>query len=195
MAENRIAIDGSASTALTVSASASAPIPTIAGAPPGQSFYFHGMADVPGVVAANNFVSYFNPAASGKTVFFYQLAVTPYATGATTVTVSMLVSRTTAASAGTLVAANTIPRIITTSADPVLEVRTGNPTVTKTGIALIGIPPSVTAAAGGASANGVPSTPPSGAAFVLLPGQGVVLSTASGNVNQLWNTQVTWSEA
>lgn len=165
---------------------------TVASGPAGSKFYTFSLADAPGVVAANNFLSLFNPAASGKTMVLYQLIVAPYATGATTATASLNAFRTTAASAGTLIAAANVGRFVTSDPNPVTEVRTGNPTVTTTGTTLIGIPPSVTSAAGGASPAA--AAVPSGASFVITPGQGVVFTTALGNVNQLWNINITWAE-
>lgn len=165
---------------------------TVPAGPAGAKFYTHALADVAGVVAANNYLSLFNPSGSGKTMVLYQLIVAPYATGATTATASLNAFRTTAASGGTLVAASTVNRFVTADPDPVVEVRTGNPAATTVGATLIGTPPAVTAAAGGASAT-VAATP-SGASFVIVPGQGVVFRTALGNVNQLWNINITWAE-
>lgn len=171
-------------------------IPTvnsIPAAPVGAKFYFHSIADVPGVVAANTFLSIFNPLGSGKTLIFYSASIIPWATAATTATVSLNIFRTSAASAGTLIAASNVNRFTTTDANPVAEVRVGNPTVTTVGATLLGIPPAVTNAGEGLSASASPSVP-SGAGFVCLPGQGVSYSTASGDVDQLWNINVLWAE-
>jgi hypothetical protein len=168
-------------------------INSIPAAPTGAKFYLHGMSDLPGVAAANNFLSIFNPVGSGKTVIFYQLILTPGTSGVTTVTTSMNIFRTTAASAGTLITASAVNRFLTADPNPVAQVRVGNPTVTAVGTTLLGLPPATNAAGvgGGMSAN---VAVPSGAGFVCLPGEGVVYSTAAGNVNQLWNLNVTWAE-
>jgi hypothetical protein len=166
---------------------------SIPAAPTGAKFYLHGMADVPGVVAANNFLSLFNPVGSGKTTIFYQVILTPGTSGATSVTSSMNIFRTTAASAGTLIAASAVNRFLTADPNPVVQVRVGNPTVTTAGTTLLGLPPATNAVGvgGGMSAN---VAVPSGAGFICQPGEGVVYTTASGNVNQLWNINVTWAE-
>lgn len=166
---------------------------SIPAAPTGAKFYLHAMADVPGVVAANNFLSVFNPVGSGKTVIFYQVILTPGTSGATSVTTSMNIFRTTAASAGTLVAASAVNRFLTADPNPVTQVRVGNPTVTTVGTTLLGLPPATNAVGvgGGMAAN---VAVPSGAGFVCLPGEGVVYSTASGSTAQLWNLNVTWAE-
>lgn len=176
MAEMRVTIEGG-----TVSA--------VPAAPTGSNFYTAAITDVPGVVAANNFLSLFNPVASGKTIIVYGTIVLAWASGAQTATVSLNVFRTTAASAGSL---QTPDKFSSSSPASIAEVRKSNPTVTTTGASLGGWPPAVTAAAGGTSPYSLNT--PGGASFVLLPGEGVVMSTASGNVNQLWNLGFIWAE-
>jgi len=160
---------------------------------PGSKFYFHSLTEISGVLAANNFISIFNPSASGKTLVFYQATVDAYATGAATVTTNMKVFRTTAASAGTLIAASTVNRFNTADANPVAEVRVGNPTTTNVGTALIGFIPAITTVGAGTGPTGN-ATVPSGAGFVCRPGEGIVYNTAAGDVDQLWNINVTWAE-
>ena len=169
-------------------------VTAVAGQPPGASFYLYNIPAAAGVVGANNFLSLFNPAASGKTVSFYALTVTAWSSGATTATVPMNIFRITAASAGTLIAASTMPRFATSSANPAIEVRTGNPTVTTTGIASHSIPPAITTAGAGVGASTQFSTV-SSAPYICAPGEGVVLQTTSGDVDQLWTIHVIWSEA
>lgn len=164
-----------------------------AGVPEGSKFYVTAVNDVPGVVAANNFLSLFNPVGSGRNVVVFFAQTIPWATGATSATVSMNVFRTTAASAGTLVTASTIGRFVTADGSPVAEIRTGNPTVTTTGASLLGTPPAVTSTPSGESGGSVSSSTP-GASFLLVPGEGIVWRTASGDVDQLWNFQVIWAE-
>jgi len=179
--ENKLAVD------------ANGAITTVAGGPAGGKFYVYAVGDVPGVVAANNFLSVFNPGASGKAVVFYGASIVPWAGGAATVTVSMRTFRTTAASAGTLIAAANVGKFVTTDANASAEVRIGNPTVTTTGLELISVPPAITSAGAGVGAQ-TSTAPPGGAGFVCTPGQGVVFSTTSGDVDQLWNFQIIWAE-
>lgn len=192
-AENTVRIDGSTTINTNPVTTASTPIFTTPGAPPGQNFYFHALVDLPGVVAANNYLSFFNPVGSGKISIAYQATVLPWAGGATSADASMTVTRTTAASAGTLVAASAVNRLVTTTPNPVTEVRTGNPTVTTTGTPLIGFPPAITAAAAGVSSSAITVSPP-GAGFVMLPGQGIVFSAALGDTDQRWDIQFIWAE-
>lgn len=163
----------------------------INGVDPTWKIYLAEIHDAPGVVAANNFLSVFNPAASGVTVVGLGAVVGAYANAATTSTNSMVVSRITAASAGTLIAAASIPRYDTTLSNPTTEVRTGNPTVTTSGLPLIGFTPPIAA---GAGVSGIASPAITGASFVMHPGQGLLFATAAGDVNQRWNIQFTWAE-
>lgn len=160
--------------------------------PESYQFYFHTIYDVPGVVAANNFMSIFNPVGSGKTIAFYQAEISSYATGASGTNTSMVATRISAASGGTQITAANINRFLTTWSNPVTEVRVGNPTTTTVGTPLNAwVPPLANGAGVGATAY--TSTPP-GEGFVCLPGQGISFSTAAGNVNQAWKINVIWAE-
>jgi hypothetical protein len=166
----------------------------VSGVPEGANFYVYSINDVPGVAAANNFLSVFNPLTSGKTVIFYLSNTVAWAGAATTATVSMRVLRTTAASGGSLVTASAVAKFVSASPSASAEVRTGNPTATLASVNdLLGTPPAITSAGAGVSASAVSSTP-GGASFVCVPGEGIVWRTASGDVDQLWNFQVVWAE-
>lgn len=203
MAENKVAIDGAVSTpintklvdavghALDIRSDGS--INTVSGVPDGSKFYVATLADAPGVVASNNFLSIFNPVGSGRNLIFFSSITIPWATASTNVTVSMNVYRTTAASGGTLQSAANIGRFVTADGNPVAEVRTGNPTVTTSGLSLLATPPAITTSGSGASPSAVSATNPA-ASFVCTPGQGIVWNTASGSTGQLWNIQVVWCE-
>jgi hypothetical protein len=198
MAENRVMIDGVAPVngAMPMSVANNAvnnPIYVTTGAPAGVQFYTYSLIEAAGVVASNNFLSLFNPIGSGKTVLVDRLVVAPWATAATAATRSMTTQRITAASAGTLVAAANIPKFSTTFTNSVLEIRTTNPTVTTTGIPVLGFPPAITSAGSGVSASGV-VLPPQGTELQLLPGEGIVFNTAAGDVDQLWNINLAWEE-
>jgi len=163
-----------------------------AAAPENYNFYFHAAFDMPGVVAANNFLSIFNPVGSGKVISFFSVAPDSYATGSSPTAVSLLVDRTTAASGGTQVTAANINKLITIQPNSVAEVRTGNPSVTKSGITLYSWPPPI--ASGQGSVSSAYSAVPPGQGFFCLPGQGINFSTSAGNTNQVWSIKVTWAE-
>lgn len=185
MAENSIRVEGM--------------VPTSSGTMPVNvvtipvNTYTYGIWEVPGVVAANNFFSLFNPVGSGKTITIQRLTVTPYATAAQTVTNNMQSFRTSAASAGTLIAASAVNKLDTAFPNSVAEVRTGNPTVTTVGQAITAAAPALTNAAAGSSP--IVTTPPGGDMFILHPGEGVVHRTAAGAVAQLWNISMVWTES
>lgn len=180
MVEMRVGIDGL--------------VNAVTAPPEGSQFYFYSLADVAGVAAGNNFLSVFNPVGSGKVLVFYNSQTAAWSTAGTSVAVSMNIHRTTAASAGSLVAASAVPRFVTSQSDPVAQVRIGNPTVTKTGSTLFGTPPAISAAGIGSPSAGGAGPTPAGAGFVCVPGEGVVASTTSGSANQLWNLNFVWAE-
>lgn len=167
---------------------------TVSNMPEGSLPYTTLVRNTPGVVAANNFLSIFNPVGSGKNLIIEQFVCFPYATAAATPTDNMEVWRTSAASAGTQLAAANIGKFDTTQANSIAEVRTGNPTTTLVGtVPILAIPPAVTA-----SGSGVSSTttiiPPSGALFICRPGEGIVARTPAGDVDQAWSLGFSWLE-
>lgn len=178
MAEMKIAID-----------SASQPVMTLAAQPTGAFFTFN-LPDVTGVVAANNYLSLFNPIGSGKTIVIYRATITPWTTAASNTFVSMQALRVTAASGGSLQTPN---KFMSSQAASIAEVRTSNPTVTTTGNTIFSAAPPLSAGAQGATAQLVTEIP-SGATFVLAPGEGIVAQTSSGNTGQKWNFSLTWLE-
>lgn len=160
--------------------------------PENYKFYFHTIYDTPGVVAANTFISVFNPGGSGKNVVFFQAEIGSYAVGTTTVPTSLLANRISAASGGTQIAAANVNRFVTSWPDPAAEVRVGGPTTTKVGLPLNAwIPPLATGV--GAAATAYTSTPP-GAGFFCAPGEGLSFSTSAGDVDQMWKINVIWAE-
>jgi hypothetical protein len=160
---------------------------------PAPNFYLASVTDAPGLVANNNLLSVFNPSGSGKTLVFYNGIILPWATSGTSVAVSLKVYRTTAASGGTLMAAANVGKFVTSQPNSIAEVRTGNPTVTTSGLETQGIPPALTGAGAGVGAQGGGQSPP-GASFVCPPGNGLVMQVPSGSTAQLWNCTFIWTE-
>jgi hypothetical protein len=127
MAEQRVIIE-------------SGTVTSIQGVAAGTNFYTSAITDVPGVVAANTFLSLFNPVGSGKTITVYGTIVLPWASAATAVASSMTIYRTSAASGGTQVVAGLIDKFYTGSPASIAEVRKGNPTITTVATSLGGFP-------------------------------------------------------
>lgn len=163
-----------------------------AAAPENYQFYFHSLIDAPGVVAANTFMSIFNPGSSTKVISFFSVAPDSYSSGASSTPTSLVVNRITAASGGTLITAADINKLITTEDNSIAEVRTGNPSTTVAGLPLYSWPPPLATGVGGTS-SAYSSVPP-GQGFFCLPGQGIAFSTSAGNTNQVWSIKVTWAE-
>lgn len=154
--------------------------------------FVYSLSGVTGVVAANNFVSLFNPVGSGKTLSFGSAFISSTAGGATSQPDPMRGFRITAASAGTLVADSAVGKFITADADPVAEVRIGNPTVTL-GAALFSSPPVISATVGSTAVHVIP-IPGGLAPFTLVEGEGIVLRTLIGDTDQIWNLSLVWAE-
>lgn len=161
-------------------------------APENYQFYFYSLIDAPGVVAANNFMSIFNPVGSGKTISFFAIAVDSFASGASSTAVSLKVDRISAASGGTLANATDINKLVTIEPNSVASLRTSNPTVTKVGTSLYSWPPPLSTGSGVGSTT--TSVPPPGEGFFILPGEGINFSTSSGNTSQVWTIKATWAE-
>jgi len=180
--------------AVRIESSAANPVYTLPPTATVGNVYTTLIRNTLGVVAANNFLSVFNPVGSGKTLVFAQFVCFPYATAATTPTDNMEVWRTTAATVGTLLAAANVGKFDTAQPNSIAEVRTGNPTTTLLGtVPVVAVPPAVTAAAGGASST-INIIPPSGSLFKCAPGEGVVARTPAGAVGQVWSLGFSWVE-
>lgn len=157
--------------------------------------YDYTIADVAGVVATNNFMSIFNPVASGRTIIIVGVFVSSTASGGTSITAPMRGFRVTTATGGTLATNSTdICKLQTSAPTAAVEIRIGNPTVTL-GPPFFNSPPTISASVGSTAVH-VITVPPSPAAttFTLAPGEGIVLQTLSGDVDQRWNLGVVWSE-
>lgn len=157
--------------------------------------YAFALNDVPGVVAANNFISFFNPANSGKVMLAIQGIVTAYSVGLTSVDSSMTAQFISAASGGTLIDPDLIYPLRSDWPSPATVVRTGSPSATLSPAygSLANFSPPITSGVGG-GATGIANSPtPGGVPF--LPGEGFVFRTGAGNTNQRWNIQFIWAEA
>ena len=156
--------------------------------------YAFGLNDTPGLVAANNFISFFNPVGSGKIMLAIQGIVNAYSVGVSSNTDSVTARYITSASGGSLIDPGLIYPLRSDWPNPALEVRTDNPSVTLSPAygTLANFPPPISSGVGGQS-SGVATTP-SAAGVPFLPGEGFVYRTAAGNVNQRWNMQFVWAE-
>ena len=171
-----------------------APVPTYGLMNPSyKGVYVFSIGDVPGVVAAQNHLSLFNPSGNTKTFIFGGVFISSFSVAAITLTAnSMRGFRITTASAGTLQTNSTaVTEFQSTMPTSSAEVQTGNPTVTL-GPAVFSSPLQV--------GNGVSSAvhsilaPPGSGAFTFAPGEGLVLQTATGDVDSRWNISFVWAE-
>lgn len=154
--------------------------------------YVFSLGNITGIAAANNYMTLFNPLASGRVLSFGGAFVSSGAAGASSVTDPMQGFRITAASAGTLQLASAIAKFNNANPDATAEVRTG--TVTATLAAQIfNSPPAISASVGSTAVHQV-GVPPAAGPFVLAPGEGIALRAAAGDTDQRWNLSVVWVE-
>lgn len=192
MAENRIYIEGMWPNA-TYTGSTN-PLPVISAADPSVlGVWTTAQSVMPGVAAANTFVTLFNPVGSGRDAFLAAAFVSGVAVAATSAVEPMHMYRLAVApSGGSVVSNTTFFKLDSGDPDPVAEVRIGNPTVTLGPIGTSTPPPVTTGAGGGQFIHDIIPPPPS---FLLLrPGEGLAFRTVSGDVSQRWNVTITWAE-
>lgn len=156
--------------------------------------YVLSRADISGTVAALNFMTLLNPAGSGKVIVLGAVFLSSYSVGAATVTEPIRGHRISAHSGGTLADnATEVARFSTSQPVPVAQLRYGNPAVTL-GVPFFNSPPPVGQAAGTAFVHEV-EVPAGAPPFLLLPGEGAVVRTAAGDIDQHFNITIAWSEA
>lgn len=170
------------------------PIAMLDGKIPGINGYLTGITDVPGVVAANNFMTLFNPVASGKKIIILGVYVSTYiVTGSSNARNSLQGQLATGISGGTLVGASSIVELDSTGPSALAEVRIGNPTATA-GANIFNSPPSVgTSVTQYVHAVGLGFGTVSGG-LILNSGEGLVMRTAAGTTGQTWNISLGWGE-
>lgn len=162
--------------------------------PPFAGAYNFSLPDSAGVVAANNYLTIVNPAASGRTIILTALFVSTYVTsGASTTRSSLQGTLCGVATGGTSVAASAIAKLSSAYPTPIADVRTGNPTVTL-GANVFNSPPPINATTSqyvhSVGAGGSPASGP----LILAPGEGFCVHSAAGNTSQTWNISVVWGE-
>ncbi|HEY6021929.1 MAG TPA: hypothetical protein VIY48_19295 [Candidatus Paceibacterota bacterium] len=188
MAENAVRIEGGTVTAVptgvaNVTAVRSTSI---------KGVYDFSLPQAVGVVAANNFISLFNPVGSGRVLSLGSVFISSSTTAASTITEPLRGFRITSATGGTLQTTSAIAHFITSDPDTLAEVRTGNPTVTL-GAPFLNSPPFSGGAAGSGTVHVIP-VPGGLAPFTMVEGEGMVLRTNSGDIDQRWNISIVWSE-
>lgn len=193
MPEQRVIIEGMHS-GVTYPGSSVNPLPVILTPNPQiDGVYIASLANVPGTVASNTFLTVFNPVGSGKQVILGGVFVSTTAAAATSATAPLRTHRIAAApTGGSVVAASDILKFDTTTPDPVSVVRIGNPTVTLGAAASNTPPPVTTGAGGGQFVHQI--EPPPGTTVLIRPGEGFALNVIAGDTAQRWNISAAWVE-
>jgi len=155
--------------------------------------YVFSADEIPSVVAANNYLTLFNPVGSGKSLYVGGAFVSCVAGGGSNITSPMRGFRITTATGGVLQPASATAKFVSATPDSVAEIRTGNPTVTL-GAGIFNSPPALSAGSGGTPVHQV-LIPPNSGPFLLAPGEGIVFREAVGDVDLRWNLSISWAEA
>jgi len=168
--------------------------------PASQGDYSLSIGPVAGSLNANYvYGSLFNPSASGKNFVVKKIEIRADRRGALTAPgyIPATIRKTTAASAGTLLAAANVPKKHTGTANTTAEVRHTNVTVTLAGaadsrVAGVMVPGGVGQDSGDFEFIIVPQDE-----LILKPGEGMALyqEAAAGDVNMVFRFRVVWSES
>lgn len=156
--------------------------------------YVYSRAMTPGVVAANNFLSLENPVGSNRTIVIAGVFISSVIVGDITATVDPMRGWfATAISGGTVEASSTIGKVRSNMPNPTGVIRINNPTATL-GASWFNSPPVLgTAKQASPFVHQVPATLLAGS-LQLLPGEGTVIRTESGDTDQRWNVSIAWNE-
>lgn len=152
--------------------------------------YDYSIAASPGAATPKNHLSLFNPVGSGKLLAAGAIFLTNSLTSPSAAVAPMRGFRTTAASAGTLIAAADFCKFDTAHPASIAQVRIDNPTVTL-GPAFFNSPPSLT---NRSSDTHDVTIPPGAGRFLIRPGEGIVLRQDASTTDLTWNLSVVWAE-
>lgn len=192
MPEMQVGVQG----LVTLDDSSTAPLfVTTASNPAIKGAYVYSQGAIAGVVAANNFISLFNPVGSGKVATLGAAYISSFALAADLSPMPMNGFRITTATGGSLVTnSTTVSKFQSTMPDSICELRTGNPTVTL-GAQIFNASQVVAGGANGASTpQNIAAAPAVFPPFTLAPGEGIALRTSSGLVATNWNISLVWAE-
>lgn len=155
--------------------------------------YIFSRAEQPGVVAANNHMTLFNPVGSGKSIFINGVFISSIIVGdiAATATSMRGYRLASAPSGGTLEPTASYCKNDSTYPNPVAEIRTGTVTATPDD-GIFNSPPLIGSVKGSSPfVHQIPFPLP----FRLAAGEGIALRTEAGDVDTRWNLSILWSEA
>lgn len=148
----------------------------------------------PGTIAAHNHVALINPTGSNKLIVIAGVFISSVIVADVDVTVSPMRGWfATGISGGTLQPASAIGKIRSSLPDPVGQIRVEGVTATL-GAPWFNSPPLLGAAKQSAPfVHQIPAAVAAGP-ITLQPGEGTVLRTEAGDVDQRWNLSIAWSE-
>ncbi len=157
--------------------------------------YAYSRAQTPGVVAANNFLALLNPVGNTRTITIAGVFISSVIVADIGPTADPMRGWTaTGISGGTLEATSAIVKTRSTMPTPTGQIFINNPAATL-GASWFNSPPLLGASKTSSPfVHQIPATI-AGLPLTLLPGEGTVIRTESGDVDQRWNISIAWNEA
>lgn len=156
--------------------------------------YVFSLPQIPGVVAARNHLSLENPVGSGRVIVVAGVFISSVIVADVVATADPMRGwLATGLSGGTTEPTSSIGKLRSTNPTPIGVIRSGGPAATL-GASWFNSPPLLGAAKQSSPfVHQIPATV-AGGSLTLLPGEGTVLRTESGDVDQRWNLSIAWSE-
>lgn len=193
MADHRVIIEGVYADPVYPGSSTN-PLPVILTPNPQvDGTYIYSIANVPGTVASNTFMTLYNPLGSGKQVVVGGMFISTVAAAGTAATQPTRIHRINASpTGGTVVLVADVFKFNSSNPNPVCQLRINNPTATLLAPASNTPPPVTTGAGGGQFVHEV--DPPTGTTVLLAPGEGVAINNSAGDTAQRWNISLAWAE-
>lgn len=157
--------------------------------------YVYSRAQTPGVDTPNNFLALYNPVGSPRTLVVAGVFISSAIVGDIAATADPMRGwLATAISGGTLEAQSTIGRVRSSMPTPVGQIFINNPAATL-GASWFNSPPILgTAKQASPFVHQIPAAV-AGGPITLMPGEGTVIRTETGDTDQRWNVSIAWSEA
>lgn len=157
--------------------------------------YVYSSAQLAGVAAANNYLALYNPPGNTRVLVVAGVFISSVIIGDITATVDPMRGWfATAISGGTQELVSTIGKVRSTMPTPTGQIFINNPNATRSASWFNSPPVLGVAKQASPFVHQIPAAV-AGGPITLLPGEGTVIRTESGDVDQRWNVSIAWSEA
>lgn len=157
--------------------------------------YVYSSAMLTGVATANNYLALYNPIGNTRIITVAGVFISSVIIGDITATVDPMRGwLATAVSGGTLELAATIGKTRSTMPTPTGQIFINNPAATRSASWFNSPPVLGVAKQASPFVHQIPAAVAAGS-ITLLPGEGTVIRSESGDTDQRWNISIAWSES